>query len=150
MAQERSETPLEKFQKAIRMMKGEELEKKRRAESGEEIRWNPHFEKIDPKTLSEDDRFVFENIDRLSREEFGNLRRKRMKDLGVIQSPEAAERIMAAEGLTEEQRRIVRRVIKGNGGYSVSTPEQESVDYFWQYMANRFISVDEKENADPS
>lgn len=151
MAQEQFETPLEKFRKKIRTMKEEEFEKKRRAESGEKgVRWNPHFERIDPETLGEDDWFVFENIDRLSMAEFENLRRKRMEDLGIIQSPEEAERIMAAEGLTEEQRRIVRRVIKGNGGYLVSTPEQESVDYFWQYMANKFISAGGQGKADPS
>ena len=149
MMQEQSETPLERFRKKIRTMKEAELEKKRRAESGEKgITWNPPFEKIDEETLGEADRFVFENLSSLSREEFEDHRRKRMEDLGIIQSAEKAKEIMEMAGLNEQQRSVVRRVIKITGGYGVETPEQESVDSFWQYIANRFSSEGRKENTD--
>jgi len=144
MSQEQSETPLEKFRKKIRAMKEAELEKKRRVESGEKgITRNPAFEKIDEKT-----RFVFENLNSLSREEFEGYRRKRMEDLGIIQSVEEVKKIMEMAGLNEQQRSVIRRVIKISGGYSVETPEQESVDSFWQYMANRFVSEREEGKTD--
>ena len=149
MSQEQSETPFEKFRKKIRAMKEAELEKKRRVESGEKgITRNPAFEKIDEKTLGEEDRFVFENLNSLSREEFEGYRRKRMEDLGIIQSVEEVKKIMEMAGLNEQQRSVIRRVIKISGGYSVETPEQESVDSFWQYMANRFVSEREEGKTD--
>lgn len=149
MSKEQSETPLEKFRKKIQAMKDVELEKKHRRESGEtDITWNPAFKKIDGKTLGEEERFVFENLNSLSREEFEGYRRKRMEDMGIIQPAGEAEKIIEMEGLNEQQRGVMRRVIKISGRYVIKTPEQESLDSFWQYMANRFISEGRKENTD--
>ena len=133
------ENPLEHFRATIRSLKDVELDKKRRKEGGDRgITWNPHFERIDPNRLTDDDRITFEELGTLSNDEFKERRRRRLRDYAVKPGSDQAEKFM--EELTGRQRTVMERLIE-SGLYVTDTPEAESIDTFWQYMANEMIRM---------